>query len=239
MAVLSIIIPAYNEEKHIEAVLQRVKAVDLTHLGLKKEIIVISDGSKDKTAEIARKSKRVKVIEQHPNQGKGAAVRRGILETSGDIILIQDADLEYNPEEYPNIVAPILEGRAQIVYGSRFLGAKKSGFLFSHKHEQAYPLAYLGARIVTFTTNLLFHTNITDEATCYKCFKAEIIKNISITKNKFDWEPEVTAKIAKKGIKIYEVPISYQPRSFTEGKKINWKDGVQALSTLVKYRFYD
>ena len=238
MVVLSIVVPAYNEGKTIQEVLKLVKSVDLSALKVTKEIIVVSDGSKDNTVAQAKKVSGVKVFDQQPNQGKGAAVRRGIQEATGDIIIIQDADLEYNPHEYSRIIKPILEGNAQVVYGSRFLSEiqKRKNRIFIKGHQSAYSLAFLGGRIITLATNILFFTNITDEPTCYKCFKAKVIKSINIDCNRFNWEPEVTAKIAKRGIKIHEVPISYNPRTFEEGKKIGWKDGVQAIATLVKYR---
>jgi len=235
MTLLSVVIPAYNEEKTILRVLNKVKSLDLK--SVKKEIIVVSDGSKDNTLKIAKSVKGIKVISLPFNQGKGAAVRAGIANSTGGIIIIQDADFEYNPEEYPSIIEPILSGKAQVVYGSRFLSLlnkERAGIV--RKHEGAYTFHSLGSRIVTFTTNLLFNTKITDEATCYKCFKSEVIKAIKIENNGFAWEPEVTAKIARRGIKIYEVPISYKPRTFEEGKKINWKDGLEALWTLLKYR---
>lgn len=237
MVVLSIVIPAYNEEKTILEVIKQVKKVDTESINIQKEIIVVDDGSKDDTSKKVANLSSVKLFNQIPNQGKGAAVRRGIKEATGEIIIIQDADLEYNPQDYIKILRPLLEGKAKVVYGSRFLGSKiRKSSILTRKHKNAYTSAYIGAQIVTLFTNLLFNTRITDEATCYKCFRAEIIKSINIKSDKFNWEPEVTAKIAKKGIKIHEVPISYNPRSFKEGKKINWKDGIQAIWTLLKYR---
>ena len=235
MKKLSIIIPAYNEEKTILEVLAKVKK---TKLSLRKEIIVVSDGSTDRTAKLAATLKGIKVIDQQPNQGKGAAVRKGIESSTGEIVIIQDADLEYNPEEYEKIVKPLLDKTALVVYGSRFLGSEPRRLkIFSRKHKNAYSSAYFGAQVITFLTNLLFGTELTDEPTCYKCFESSLIKSIKIESDRFNWEPEVTAKIALKGINIYEVPISYNPRSFREGKKINWKDGIQAIWTLIKYRF--
>ncbi len=238
MTTLSIIIPAYNEEKTIVQVLKLVKKVNLKKYSIKKEIIVVSDGSKDNTVKLAKEVKGVKVIEKNLNQGKGAAVRTGIEKATGDIIIIQDADLEYNPKDYYKIVKPIIDGNALVVYGSRYLGCpEKKGKLFSRKPEKAYTRTYLGVRFITILTNFLYGTKITDEATCYKCFRADVIKSIEIESNKFDWEPEVTAKIAKKNINIYEVPITYTPRSYEEGKKIGMKDGFQAICTLIKYKF--
>ncbi len=238
MTVLSIIVPAYNEGKTIRKVLNTVKKVPLEKYGVKKEIIVVSDGSKDNTVKEARKVTGVKVIDNKINQGKGGAVRDGIKHATGDIIIIQDADMEYNPYEYYDIIRPILDGKAEVVYGSRFLttNQQEKNKVFVQKHKNAYSLAFIGGRVITFFTNLLFFTHITDEPTGYKCFKSEIIKSITIENNRFHWEPEVTAKIAKKKIKIYEVPISYNPRTFEEGKKIHWRDGVEAIWTLIKYR---
>lgn len=235
MVSLSVVIPAYNEEKTIREVLERVKKVSLP--GIEKEIIVVSDGSRDKTVQYAKSVKGVKVIDKQPNQGKGAAVRRGIQEATGDIVIIQDADMEYDPEDYRIIVPPISKGRALVVYGSRYLKlAKSRKSRWAIKHRGAYTATSLGSHVITFFTNLLFGTNITDEATCYKCFAARVIKSIRIENDRFNWEPEITAKIARKGIKIHEVPISYSPRSYEEGKKIGWKDGIEALWTLLKYR---
>lgn len=232
---LSIVIPAYNEEKNLSEVIEKVKGVDLSGLKVKKEIIVIDDGSTDRTVEVAKKIKGIKLIVKKRNEGKGSAVAAGIKNSSGDIIIIQDADLEYEPNEYPRIILPILDKKYKVVYGSRFLGIKKGNYLM-RKHKNAYLSSYLGSRLITRLTNLLFFSNITDEATCYKCFESSLIKSINIENKRFHWEPEVTAKILKKNIKIYEVPISYNPRSYDEGKKINWIDGLEAIWTLIKYR---
>lgn len=233
---LSIIIPAYNEEETIEQLVGLVKNVKLD---IEKEIIVVNDCSKDKTLEIVNKIKGIKVFSHKKNGGKGAAVKTGIKEATGDIIVIQDADLEYDPNDYPKLIKPIIDGKTKVVYGSRFLSdrQKKSniGFLRG-KHKQAYSMAYVGGRMLTIIANILYFANITDEATCYKTFDAKLIKSIKINGNKFEWEPEILAKVRKRGVKIIEVPISYKPRTFEEGKKINWKDGVQAIWTLFKYR---
>ncbi len=235
---LSVIIPAYNESSTIKELISKVKEVDLSSMGVDKEIIVINDCSKDNTQQIVEKIKGVKLLNHKSNKGKGGAVKTGIRAASGDIIIIQDADLEYDPNEYSLVINPIVEGKAKVVYGSRFLSKRQRNrnTAFLETHSGAYGSAYLGGRVITFWTNILFNTRITDEPTCYKCFRADIIKNIKIKGNKFDWEPEVTAKIAKKGIRIFEVPISYFPRTFEQGKHINWKDGIHALWTLVKYR---
>lgn len=233
MRTLSVIIPAYNEEKTIVEVLHQVKKVSLS---VQKEIIVVSDGSTDRTLALAKTVSGVRVIDKQPNQGKGAAVRRGIQEATGDIIIIQDADLEYDPREYGAIIKPILDKQAQVVYGSRYLGSPRHQGILKRKHAKAYTWAYVGAQVVTATTNLLYGTKLTDEPTCYKCFNARVLKSLTITSNKFNWEPEITAKLAKKKIPIHEVPITYVPRSIKEGKKIGWKDGLQALWTLFKYR---
>lgn len=235
---VSIIMPAYNEEKTIKQVLDIVKKVNLKPLGLKKEIVVVNDCSTDRTESIVKKIKSIKLISHVKNKGKGGAVRTGFKHATGDIFLIQDADMEYDPFEYPQILKPIVEGKAKVVYGSRFLSRKqKKKNIDFVKHEKAYRLAYLGGRSITQATNILFGSRLTDEPTCYKVFRADVIRKMKIRGTKFEWEPEVTAKILKKGIKIHEVPISYYPRTFEEGKKINWKDGVQAIWTLIKYRF--
>ncbi len=236
---LSIIVPAYNEARTIAGMLAEVRAVDLGRFGLDREIIVVSDGSTDATADIARQQPGVQVVAYTPNRGKGAAVREGIRHASGDIIIIQDADLEYDPQDYLTVLPPILEGRARVVYGSRIRGFEKQfGPSFFRRHDGAHRTAYLGGRIVTEFTNLLYGSRLTDEPTCYKCFRAEVIKDITIASDRFDWEAEVTAKVLLSGIEIVEVPISYRPRSFEEGKKISLRDGIAALWTLLGYRFW-
>ena len=221
---LSIIIPVYNEEKTISEILKRVEAVDLGDI--KKEIIIVDDFSTDGSRKIIGKLKnKYKIIFHDKNMGKGAAVRNGIKEARGDFVLIQDADLEYDPEEYIKLLNPILEKKADVVYGSRLLGQNKTSHFFY----------YFGNKFVTFATNLLFNSSLTDMETCYKMFRRDVIKNLSLTANRFDIEPEITAKVLKK-YKIIEVPISYSGRSFKDGKKISWKDGIMAVYTLVKYR---
>jgi len=236
---LSILIPAYNESKTIVQLLEKVKSVPLEDKGIEKEIIVIDDCSRDNTPELVRNVKGVTLIKHTKNKGKGGAIKTGIRYATGGIILVQDADLEYDPDEYYSLISPIIEEKAKVVYGSRFLSKKQKrrNKLFLKKHTGSCLMAYLGGRIITAVTNLLFRTNITDEPTCYKVFRSDVIKSIQIRGNRFNWEPEVTAKIAKKGIKIYEVPISYYPRTSKEGKHINWKDGFEAIWTLFKYRF--
>jgi len=224
---LSIIIPVYNEEKHIEKVVEDVLK---TPVKFEKEIIIVDDGSRDKTRQILKKygsRKGFKIVLQSKNSGKGAAIRAGIKEVSGDIVLIQDADFEYSTLDYPKIIEPFLTKKAKVVYGSRFLG-EVSGMNWKN---------LLANKILTSFVNLLYGANITDEATAYKAFRAQVIKNISLTCKRFEFCPEVTAKVLKKGIKIYEVPIIYHGRTTKQGKKINWKDGFVALWTLIKYRF--
>ncbi|MCM8822293.1 MAG: glycosyltransferase family 2 protein [Candidatus Omnitrophica bacterium] len=224
---LSVIIPVYNEAATIEAVIDRVLSVPV-----EKEIIVVDDGSTDGTKQLLEKifnnrNSSIKLIFQPENQGKGSAIRRGLLEATGDAIVIQDGDLEYDPMDFINLIEPIEQGKAVVVYGSRILGKNpKSSFSF-----------YLGGRFLSFFTNFLYGTSITDEPTCYKMFKADLIKSIDLRCKGFEFCPEVTAKIAKKKIKILERPISYKPRTKKEGKKIRWKDGIIAIWTLIKYRF--
>lgn len=233
--ILSIIIPAYNEEKTIAPLIEKVKSVNF---GMKTEIIVVNDGSKDNTLQAISSIPKIKVITYAVNRGKGGAIKEGFRQATGDIMIVQDADLEYDPNEIPSVVEPIIKRNAKVVYGSRFLSSiQKEKNRFFLKHHKSYLFACLGGRIITLTTNLLFWSKLTDEPTGYKCFKSEVLKNINIENNGFEWEPEITAKILKRGIKIAEVPISYYPRTYTEGKKINWKDGLKAIWTLIKYRF--
>jgi glycosyltransferase involved in cell wall biosynthesis len=243
---LSIIIPVYNEAATLREMLCRVRQVNVTvqvdfgphsHLQqpirLEKEIIVVDDGSQDGSREIVREeasSGQLRAFYHPHNQGKGAAVRTGLQQATGDFVLIQDADLEYDPREYQTLVQPLLEGRAKVVYGSRFRGGPTKAMFFSHM---------LGNRFLTLVTNVLYDTIISDMETCYKCFCADVVRSIPLRARGFEFEPEVTAKVLKRGYRIYEVPISYTGREFEEGKKITWRDGFKALWTLVKYRFVD
>lgn len=220
---VSIIIPVYNEEKTITQIVKRVKA-----LPFEKEIIVVDDGSTDSTREKLKKIKGINTYFHRQNQGKGAAIKTGLKKATGGIIITQDADLEYSPEELPKLIEPIKNGEVEVVYGSRFI---------SQKHP--FSLFYFGNRFLTHLTSILFLTKISDMETGYKVFKAEVIKPMKIHSNRFDFEPEVTAKILKNKVKLLEIPISYQSRSFKEGKKLTWRDGVVALYKLIRFRFFD
>lgn len=227
MKVLSIIIPVYNEEATIGEVLRRVFVVKLKDWN--KQVIVVDDGSTDKTKEIlASWEKKATIIFQPKNQGKGSVVTEGMKHATGEVILIQDADLEYSPADYPKLLEPFSNPRVTVVYGSRFLGP----------HLSTMYLYALGNKFVTWVTNILFNTNITDMETGYKVFRREVIGGITIRAKRFDFEPEFTAKMLKAGQQIYEVPISYFGRKFSEGKKLTWRDGVIALLTLLYQRFF-
>jgi glycosyltransferase involved in cell wall biosynthesis len=217
--------PVYNERQTIEEIITRVLAVPM-----RIELIVVDDGSTDGTRDMLPELQRrhgFTLILQPANGGKGAALRRGFQDVTGDIVVIQDADLEYSPEEYPALIELICQGRADVVYGSRFLGRHRV-FLFTH---------YLGNRVLTIITNILYNTMLTDMETCYKVMRTEVLRSFTLRSNGFGIEPEMTAKIFKRGFRVYEVPITYDGRGYEEGKKITWRDGIVALGVLVKYRF--
>jgi glycosyltransferase involved in cell wall biosynthesis len=222
---LSVVMPVYNERGTIEEMIARVVAVP----GIRIELIVVDDGSKDGTSQMLpdlQKKYGFKLL-QKANGGKGSALRRGFQEVTGDLVVIQDADMEYSPEEFPDLIELICQGRADVVYGSRFLGRRRV-FLFTH---------YLGNCLLTFLTNVLYNTMLTDMETCYKAMRVEVLRSFKLESNGFGIEPELTAKIFKRGYRVYEVPITYDGRGYDEGKKITWRDGVVALWVLLKYRF--
>ena len=227
---LSVIIPVYNEQSTIKEVVDAVLAVEMAD-----EIIIIDDGSTDGTREfypeIAALSHVIQIHLHEKNMGKGAAVRTGFSKASGDIFLIQDADLEYDPREYDMLTRPIVEGKAAVVYGSRFRGGPTKTMFFWHM---------VGNKLLTFVTNILYNTILTDMETCYKVFRADVVRDMTLRSKGFEFEPEVTSKVLKRGHRIYEVPISYNGREFDEGKKLNpWKEGPKALYYLIKYRFVE
>ncbi len=226
---LSIVMPVYNEEKTILQVLEQVEKADIGDL--KKEIIIVDDFSSDNTRDILKhlKNSNFKIFFHGHNQGKGAALRTGFRHVTGDIIIVQDADLEYRPNEYKLLLQPILEGKTTVVYGSRFL---------TH-HIPRYTLYYWGNIFLSYLTTLLYSAKVSDMETCYKVFKREVLAGFNLRANRFDFEPEITAKILKRGYQILELPISYQCRAFSEGKKIGWRDGLKAIYYLIKYRFVD
>ncbi len=226
--IVSIIIPVYNEQKTVLEIIEKVRKAET--LGLKKEIILVDDGSSDGTQDMLKRINNAKVFFHEINKGKGAAVKTGLQHASGDIILIQDADLEYDPCNYEKLLSPILNDKADVVYGSRF----SHGRMFT---KNMYYSHCIGNMLLTNITNLLYSSNLKDMETCYKVMRKEIVQNISLKSMRFDIEPELTAKILKKGITIKEVPISFVPRGFSEGKKINWKDGFIAAWKLLRYRF--
>lgn len=228
MKKITILIPVFNEVNTLSEILKKVEEADFC--GLEKEIILIDDYSTDGTRDLY-KNYNYKVLYHEYNQGKGAALRTGFKEASGDIIVIQDADLEYDPKDYKPLIELLLEGKADVCYGSRLSGGKPSrSFMFHH---------LLGNKFLSLLTNILYGSTLTDMETCYKAFKKDFIKDIEIKSNRFDFEPEITAKVLKRGARLFEVPISYYGREFAEGKKITWRDGIHAIIALVKFRFTD
>jgi glycosyltransferase involved in cell wall biosynthesis len=223
---LSVIIPVYNEIETLPEVIRKVIATLYD-----KEIIVVDDGSIDGTREYlkALKDERIKIIFHEKNVGKGGAIRSAIKNVKGDVVIIQDADLEYDPKDYPRLLEPILEGKADVVYGSRFLGGPHRVLLFWH---------YVGNQILTTMSNMCTDLNLSDMETGYKVFKKEVLNGIEIQSNRFGFEPEITAKISKKGVRIYEVPISYYGRNYNEGKKITWKDGIKAMLAIIRFNIF-
>lgn len=241
---LSVVMPVYNERQFIEEILRKVQNVDI-----EKEIIIVDDSSTDGTRQFLKelvkakpptlelstskeglRTRNIKVFFQDKNYGKGAALRKGFAEATGNIVVIQDADLEYDPEYYCELLKPIEEGRADAVYGSRFLGEPHRVLFFWH---------YVGNRFLTILSNIFTNLNLSDIETCYKMFKREVLCDIKIEQDRFGFEPEITAKIAKKGIRIYEIPISYHGRTYQEGKKIDWKDGIKAIWYILRYNLFD
>ena len=227
---LSIIIPAYNEKNTIEEIILQIKAVDLGKLS--KEIIVVDDGSTDGTRDILKKIPDIKYFFHEKNTGKGGAVKTGFQKATGDIVMIQDADLEYDPAEYPQILAPILSGRADVVFGSRFIGSKP--------HRVLYIIHYSANKFLTLLSNLLSGLNLTDMEACYKVLKKEVVDSFKndLKSRRFGIEPEIVARVAKGRWRIYEVGISYYGRTYEEGKKINWKDGVSAIWHIFKFNLF-
>ncbi len=245
---LSVLIPCYNERETIREIVARVRAVDMhmrvrdgrfglpvapdgtVELTVEKEIVIVDDGSQDGTRDILPELAALPGVFVHyheRNRGKGAAVRTAIEHAAGDIMLVQDADLEYDPREYPALLQPIIEGRSQVVYGSRFLGGPRKAMLFWHM---------LGNKSLTLFTNILFDTILSDMETCYKVFTREVAQQLRLKSPGWGFDPEITAKILKRGYRIYEVPISYNGREYDEGKKISWRDGLTVMWTLLKYR---
>ena len=244
---LSVIMPVYNERTTLEEIVQRVRAVDLTvnpagdnpmlpgPLPLECEIVIVDDGSTDGTRDILDEWREdpppeMQIIYHAHNSGKGAALRTGFQHATGDILIVQDADLEYDPRDYIKLLEPLLEGRAPVIYGSRFMGGPRAAMSLTHT---------LGNQLLTIATNLLYGVALSDMETCYKCFRREVIDGMPLRSRAFEIEPELTAKILKRGYSIFEVPISYNGRGFHEGKKIGWQDGFAAVRTLVRYRFVD
>jgi len=225
---LSVVMPVYNEKGTVHEIIARVLKVDT---GLEKELVIVDDFSTDGTRDVLGQldNPRIKVFFHPKNMGKGAALRTGFSQAQGDIVLIQDADLEYDPREYPKLLEPLLDGRADVVYGSRFLGGPHRVLFFWH---------YVANKMLTGFANLLSNLNLTDMETCYKVFKKDVLSRIRLKSDRFGFEPEVTIKVAKLKCRVYEVPISYSGRDYSEGKKIGWKDGLAAIYHLLRYKFF-
>jgi glycosyltransferase involved in cell wall biosynthesis len=224
---LSVVVPVFNERNTLVEILRRMRAVELPD-SIEREIIVVDDGSDDGTRDVLKQlgDSTVRIIMHERNRGKGAAVRTGVAHATGEYVLVQDADLEYDPDDWPKLLNPILRGRTRVVYGSRFTGERRN-MLFAH---------WIGNRFLSLVTNLLYNTTLSDMETCYKLLERDLVGQMKLHANRFDIEPEITAKVLKRGIRIYEVPISYTGREFEEGKKITWRDGFKALWVLVRVR---
>jgi len=227
---LSIVIPVFNERNTVVEIVRRVRSVELPG-GLDREVVIVDDGSTDGTREVLDqlRDSTVRIIKNDANQGKGHALRTGFAAATGDLVVVQDADLEYDPEDFPRLINPILRGKARVVYGSRFTGERRN-MLFLH---------WVGNRFLSLVTNVLYNSTLSDMETCYKLFDRELLQTVQLRSNKFEFEAEITARLLKRRVRIYEVPISYAGREFDEGKKITWRDGFTALWTLLKYRFVD
>ena len=223
---LTVIVPVYNERATVAEIVRRVRAADVP---LTVDVVVVDDGSNDGTDKVlaAIEDSTVRVVSHERNPGKGAAIRTGLAHARGDLVLIQDADLEYDPDDWPRLLEPVLKHKAVVVYGSRFTGERKN----------MLPLHWVGNRFLSLVTNVLYSSTLSDMETCYKLFDRRVLEGITVVSNRFDFEPEITAKVLRRGYRIYEVPISYAGREVDEGKKITWRDGFGALKALVKYRF--
>jgi glycosyltransferase involved in cell wall biosynthesis len=222
---LTVITPVYNERSTVAEVIRRMRAVELP---LTLEVIVVDDGSSDGSDKVLRavEDSTIRVMRHETNKGKGAAIRTGLAHARGDLVLIQDADLEYDPSDWPRLLDPVLKGKARVVYGSRFTGERKN----------MLPLHWFGNRLLSLITNVLYSSTLSDMETCYKLFDSQVLEGITIASNRFEFEAEITAKVLKRGHRIYEVPISYAGREIAEGKKITWRDGIGAMLTLFKFR---